>query len=179
LSEPEEAAALSLVSDVDRLEEALMPFVVPAGTASSITPRPWEDMPSVVWLPRWRAILASNRRQLSGLTPETILQLVSQPRDLAVRFGLAARPDVASDRHVQEARFLVLCAFNVALHEAGWSVRTPPGGDVVFSRGTETFLPGPFLERVAGSALSPEAAVSQVAGLGIVGRDLGTLPTNT
>lgn len=173
--EHEEATALSLVSDVDGLEERLMPFVVPAGAASGIVARQWEEMPKAVWLPRWATLVEKNRKQLSGLTPETVLPLVSRPKDLAVRFGLAARPDVASDRHVHEARFLVLCAINVALHEAGWSVRTPPGGDVVFSRGTLSLVPALLLDRVAGGDLSPEAAVNEVASSGIAGRDLGTL----
>jgi heat shock protein HtpX len=174
-SEPGEQSALSLLTEVDVLEQALLSFLAARGPRPHYKSTAWDDTATTVWLPYWSAIVAGNREHLAGLTPEESLKLLPTRGALAVRFALAATPEVASERQLREERYLVFCALSLALKDAGWSVRAPPGEEIVFVRGNDRFLPGQFLESVANGALTLDAAVAAVSEAGVAGRDFGTL----
>jgi len=174
-SEPGERAALSLLTDVDAVESALLGFLFPRKRRPDYASTAWDDTAMSVWLPYWGAIVSRNREHLAGLTPEESLKLLPVPGALAVRFGLAATPEAASQRQIGEERFLLLCALSLALQDAGWSLRMLPGEGVVLVRGEDAFRPAQFLGIVATGGLTLDAALAAVSETGVAGRDFGTL----
>lgn len=168
-------AAISLLERTEELERELVTFLMPRAEAQRLKTATWEELPSVVWTPRWVELVAKNRQRLAGLTPEDLPALLAPPTGLAVRCGFAADRGVVMPQHVEDAKYLTMAALCVSLHGAGWVARSLPGEQVEFDRDGDRLRPMLALTQLAEGSLSAEDWHAQCAAAGISGQDFGLL----
>lgn len=153
----DDAPALTLLDDVPAIEQELVTFVVGPSNAPKLMSIAWEDVPVRVWAPIWRNIAAKYSDLLQGVTPELLIQLKPELRNLAVALHLAARPDVATDQHVAGAAEIFGASLATALLDRGWQVHIEPGHPVLLSRGTAEIRPFDIWSQICGGSTTQAA----------------------
>ena len=172
-----EPRAISLLTDHDGLEQELIKALLPVDAASpaAIT---WSESAGRVWLPSFTEIVEKNRNRLAGLRPEELSRYADAPAELAVRFKLAARADVASPHHVSQAQYLAGTALSLVLTGRGFELVSSPGANFRLTKGNLVIHPFELIDNLHDKTMSPADWERQLTEAGILGLDLGSETLN-
>jgi Zn-dependent protease with chaperone function len=174
--DPEPALpALSLLNEPGQLEESLLTAILPKAMAARLVAASWTELGSRVWLPRWTEAVRTLSARLGGLRAEELGSYAETPAELAVRLGIAARTDVASERHITEARYLAGAALVLALTARGFTLSALPGEEVTLTRDDLAIMPFALLDDLKSGKLSQSEWRERCVRAGLHGLDLGTV----
>jgi Zn-dependent protease with chaperone function len=109
----------------------------------------WDRVAETAFLPRWEKGVEVYRSILKDLTPgglfETTRNIPSLFAQIARTGDLLAnnvRPEqVPEESQVQVTRNVLGSALAAMLHRAGWKVKTAPGEEIIFIKGTKELRP--------------------------------------
>ncbi len=120
-------AAITLLDDADRLEQAVLAYLPPSEVARSLHAVTWEALPATFWMPLWEDIVRHAPERFVGLTPAGLAEFADHPAQPAVRLRLAPDEERATPGHIARASMLVGAMLAVLLESRGWRVRGEPG----------------------------------------------------
>jgi Zn-dependent protease with chaperone function len=130
--------AVTLLEDLDALEDNLLRTVFDASKVAALKPVRWEDIGATVYVPMWTKAAAEAQSRMQGWTvatlPDRAGDLPRLGKDLSDK---GADADEAHSRAVS----VVGAALAVALVSRGWTLRADPGDDVMLQRGEFTVSP--------------------------------------
>lgn len=151
--------AVSLLGDPQRWERRLLAASINEDWARSLKPLPWDKVLDTVYVPMWRQGVREQARLLAGTT---VTQL-----PFAGRFSPSGGAPGESEEMALNQLHVVNMALSVALLDAGWSVSTSPGEEIVFRRDAHEIRPFAELMGVATGKVTPEQWAARCAELGI------------
>ena len=156
--------AVSLLGDPQRWERRLLATAINEEWARSLKPVGWDKVVDTVYVPMWRQGVKENARVLAGIT----LTRLHSPGGFATS-GMFRDGDQALLHQIH----VVNMALSLALLDAGWTVSTSPGEEVVFRRDAHEMRPFAELMGVAMGKVTPEQWTARCVELGIDGVVLG------
>ena len=157
--------AASLLGDPQRWERRLLAASINEDWARSLKPVAWDKVIETVYVPMWRQGLSENARILSGIT------LTRLP--FAGRFTPTGGVLGESEETALNQLHIVNMAVSLALLDAGWTVSTSPGEEIVFRREGCEVRPFAELMGVAMGKVTPDQWAVRCVELGIDGVVLG------
>ena len=156
--------AVSLLGDPQRWERRLLATAINEEWARSLKPVGWDNVVGTVYVPMWRQGVKENARVLAGITLTR----------LPFAGGFAANGMFREgDQALLHQIHVVNMALSLALLDAGWTVSTSPGEEVVFRRDTHEMRPFAELMGVAMGKLTAEQWAARCVELGIDSVALG------
>jgi hypothetical protein len=171
-----EEPAIGLIAHPETMEERLLAHILPRNVSAALQPTAWADLGELVLLPTWRELVAGNTSRLTSLRADDLPSLASPAGALAVSLQLAASPSVASERHIQEARYLVGAAVAIALYNRGFRFSAQLGEPVVFSVGPIVVHPFRLMADFLDNAVSADGWAAVLREGRMEGLTLGELP---
>jgi heat shock protein HtpX len=164
--------AITLFEGVDDLEADLLGYV--HGTRqAALSAIAWPDAGPRVWGAIWRDRVRAARSRLTGLTPASIPELVTDLPATAVRLGLAPDPHSAGDETATEVVRLLGASLAVTLLNHGWTVSALPGETVVLSHDGRSLAPFAELARLIRREETAGAWRARWIDAGLLDADLG------
>ena len=156
--------AVSLLGDPQRWERRLLATAINEEWARSLKPVGWDNVVDTVYVPMWRQGVKENARVLAGITLTR----------LPFAGGFAANGMFREgDQALLHQIHVVNMALSLALLDAGWTVSTSPGEEVVFRRDMHETRPFAELMGVAMGKLTAEQWAARCVELGIDSVALG------
>lgn len=140
--------AVSLLGDPQRWERRLLAASINEDWARSLKPLPWDKVIETVYVPMWRQGVKENARLLAGTSVTRL--------PFAGRFSASGGVLGESEDMALTQLHAVNMALSLALLEAGWSVSTSPGEEIVFRRDAHEVRPFTELMGVATGKVTPE-----------------------
>lgn len=162
--------AVSLLENLDALEDQLLRTVFDADKVAELKPIRWEDVGTQVYAPMWTKAVDEGRAAIRGLTPA---QLPGRSSDLE-RLGrelLGKKGD--RDELRGHAGFVLGAALAVALLRRGWTLRAEPGDPVTLEQGGVVLSPFSLFGDLEEQRMTAEQWVALCARAGISDLDLG------
>jgi hypothetical protein len=158
--------ALSLLpADVQRLESlVLKEMMTREEDFTKLQEISWDNVAEYAFLPRWRKGVETYRPILKDLTAgmlfETTQDIPSLFAQIAQTGDLLAenvRPEqVPQETQVQFTGNLLGSALAAMLHHAGWMIKTSPGEEIVFVKGTKELKPFSLSSELVSHRISAE-----------------------
>jgi Zn-dependent protease with chaperone function len=176
-----DASALTLLRNCDRLEQAYLNEMLNGIIVATLKFVAWDNVLEQVYIPMWRDLVATYAEGLSGVTPESLPDIIKNlSRFTTVMAGKAKqRQSFDSSRGWHErASTTIGAALALALRRAAWTLSMAPGEPVVASRDGRQIRPFEALGRLMSGTITAEAWREQCAAAGIHGFDLGKLGAN-
>jgi len=146
--------AILLLDHPDAQEKSLLAHLLPKEVSTALKPAEWEELGSLVYIPRWRALATDNAARLSSLRTSELASLAAPPGALAVRLQLAATTSVVTERNVAESWYLIGVALALQLHDRGFRFTAHVGQPVVFDIDGVPFGPFQAMEGLSDGSLS-------------------------
>jgi hypothetical protein len=171
--EPDESAdALGLVTDPAALETRILEHLLGPEDLGDFEPVAWDEVGTVVYLERARAMAEHFAPVLAGRTAGGLGEDVASLDRLA---GDVSRvePDVRADDAKDVARMLLVSELTVALAGARWRVEAPPGELVTCRRGDERLAPAEVVDALENGDLAAAEWRGRTEALGIASLPLG------
>jgi len=152
--------AMSLLGDPQRFERRLLATAINEEWARSLKPVGWDKVVDTVYVPMWRQGVTENARLLAGITLTRLPFAGGFATSEMFRDG---------DQALLHQIHAVNMALSLALLDAGWTVSTSPGEEVVFRRDAHEMRPFAELMGVAMGKVTPEQWAARCVELGIDG----------
>jgi hypothetical protein len=132
-----------------------------------------------VYLPQWTSLVQANTAALSGVTPESLPQLVADLKSFGLRLRTpdGEKPDEENAEGLASA--VLGSVLTVLLVSRGGKVQSEPGQAVRVTVGSTTIETFGILKSFSDSKLTAEEWQRQCQELGIAGMDLGKVTTAT
>jgi heat shock protein HtpX len=169
---PGDPPALSLLENVDVLEDQLLRAVFDAREVAKLKPIRWEDVGTQVYVPLWTKATLEAKARLTGLTPallpDRLPELERLGRDL-----IAPKPIDKKDARAHGASVLG-AALAVALVRRGWSLHADPGDRVTLEQGGASVSPFTLFDDLAEKTMTVDQWRALCTGAGISDLDLAT-----
>ena len=170
---PGDPPSVSLLENLDALEDQLLRAVFNAEKVAQLTPIRWEDMGAKVYLPLWTKAAGDAAPHLAGLTPA---MLPDRRADLP-RLGKALLDRPAGKDETRNHGALVLGAvLAVALVKQGWALHAEPGDAVTLERDGVRITPFTLFGDLDEKKITPEDWRALCARAGISELDLVAPP---
>ena len=169
----DEPAAVTLLEDVPRVEQALLASLVKPEHYKQLQPIAWDEMGAAVYLPMWERRAALFASALAGVTPLDLPEFLAQPHRLAQLLREQTKNRLPQEDYSQAVVSIVGAALATRLAQQGWALDVTPGAPVTLTRGDETVQPFGGLPALAEDAAAAEAWRQQCARVGIATLDLG------
>jgi heat shock protein HtpX len=174
LSWEDDSPAISLLDGIDALEPKLLAAMAGSDAAEQLTPLASDEVVTHVWIPAWRLHADKNRERFKGITPASLADLANHPAALAVALRIAARPEVATEGHRQDASAALGAVLALALLARNWTPTGRPGQSLVLERGTLRIQPFELWEQLVAGRVSAAAWRDTCAKAGIGEIELGS-----
>jgi heat shock protein HtpX len=180
--EPEDVddrPAISLLDGVNELEGLVLQNMYGQSTARALKPVTWEPLDREMSLADYEELVRQHSRALKGVTPLSLIRLCGNMEQYSTT--MVPTPDLLrkSDLYfVSDLATKTLSAsMTLALRQAGWQVQLLPGGNIICTRGEETFEPFKVVQRMCTGHMNSDALKRQYVEAGIAEIDLGTVAT--
>ena len=158
--------ALDLLADLPTLERELWRST--GVDLDAALPLGWSDVDARIWRPQWIGWLSSGGQRLAGVTPATLPEALPA---LGARVG-GEPPTPMVEMYVN---VMVGAALALALDRAGWTLVSPLGEPLRFTRGADTMRAFEVAAALRAGDLDADAWRRECAAAGIADVDLGTL----
>jgi Zn-dependent protease with chaperone function len=166
---PGDPPAVSLLENLDELEDQLLRTVFDEKKVAKLKPIRWEEVGARVYLPQWEKAAAEAKPKLQGLTPA---QLPDRSGDL-VRLGRELAPKGAEPDEARSRGVVALGAsLVVALVSRGWTLRADPGDDVTLEHDGVVLSPFTLYSDLEEKKLTPDQWRALCVQAGIADLDL-------
>jgi Zn-dependent protease with chaperone function len=172
-SEPaDDRPAIALLGDIDRLELELLLSVTGNDKVRGLKPVAWEDMPQQALVPAWRERVKGASAALSGVSPSAFPELT--PKRLEeIGQAISKEKRLAPADAQALARSTLSAALALQMVDAGWTLRSEPGEDVVVARGKDEVDTFSVFSRLDQGQLTAEEWRARLRELGVDAIDLG------
>jgi Zn-dependent protease with chaperone function len=133
------APALSLLRQVDKLEEALLSRIAVENGGEQFLPIHWEQVGARVWVPLWEEQLAEHRDLLQELRLQALAEILPD-REAKSRLtkGLPMSSEEETDGFLT---WIVGAAITVQLARKGWHPDATPGNEIALRKDGIDLLP--------------------------------------
>jgi heat shock protein HtpX len=171
--------ATTLLTDLAGVENVLLATLVKPEYAEKLKAIHWDDVGASVYLPQWTSLVQANTAALSGVTPESLPQLVADLKSFGLRLRTpdGEKPDEENAEGLASA--VLGSVLTVLLVSRGGKVQSDPGQAVRVTVGSTTIETFGILKSFSDSKLTAEEWQRQCQELGIAGMDLGKVTTAT
>jgi heat shock protein HtpX len=151
--ENNELPMISLVENLGPLEALLLKKIMPEVAVENLKPLNWETAGTDIYIPAWRAEVASFLFFLSTKKIDELPLLVLDPRHLA---GLVPEPPrvlLSAGQRIARAYDVLFCAFALCLLDNGWTLVTRPG-DLALEHGASSVDPATVIRSLRNGTLT-------------------------
>jgi hypothetical protein len=166
--------ALTLVSDVPALEEALLVGMAGEETAQSLEVVSWDSVGPQVMQPAWAKAVGENSRAFKEITIASFPHVIPRIMDFARELKrVSGEP---RDKETLEAKGMwhLMAALGHALARRGWSIESLPGEPHRLHRREETVDLASEIESLRDGQTTEEEWRSRVAAWGIADANLSS-----
>jgi Zn-dependent protease with chaperone function len=170
---PGDPPALSLLENVDAMEDQLLRAVFDAREVAKLKPIRWEDVGTQVYVPLWTKGVLEAKAGLAGLTPALLPERLPDLERLG-RELLGKKPVDKKDARAHGATVLG-AALAVSLVQRGWSLHADPGERVTLEQGGVSVSPFTLFDDLAEKRLTVDQWRATCAGAGISDLDLAAV----
>lgn len=171
---PDDTLAISLLSDVTKLEQELLIHMFGEAKTGDLRPLEWYEVGQAVYVPIWEKAVAQYAGALEGVTPTSLPGYLRSPDRLAVGLRQTEKGAQLSKEEVNRAAVrLTSMALALALVHHGWALDTSPGETVSLSKDDVSIQPFVALPKLASSEIAADAWQQLCSETGIADWDLG------
>lgn len=167
--------SISLLSDLDRLERALLAFMTDWESVDRLEAVGWEEAGSEVYAKLWREVAAQHGAPLRGMKPGDIPREPDELASLGERLLGPRDSELTADALTNFALDCLGKCLAAAMVQAGWQVEALPGHPFRLVRGDQAFEMFLAVHALAAGELSRADWRRQCAALAIDDLDLGAL----
>jgi Zn-dependent protease with chaperone function len=125
------APALSLLRQVDKLEESLLNGFAEQNGGAKFSPIHWEQVGTQVWIPLWEEQLDAHRDLLKGLRLQALPEIL---QDREAKSRLTKGMSISSEETDGFLTWVVGAALAVHLTRKGWHPDATPGNDITLKK---------------------------------------------
>jgi Zn-dependent protease with chaperone function len=163
--------ALTLLEGLPALEKDLLTAVADADSVGRLKPVSWEEVGSIVYVPRWQAFVKKHASALAGITPGALATF--DWTGLGQKLAAAAKRK-ATDGPAM-ADFAIGASLAVALIGRGFVLEAPPGAAVTVRQGDQVLEPFAIRKRLATGSGEVERWRAFCDETSLSGLDLGSV----
>ncbi len=148
----DDSPAITLLDDIDALEEQLIHTTTTEEVTHSLEPIEWENIGAEVFIPTWKRWYDVNKTAVEGWTPKTLPQAADRLGELARRLKSPNGQRIPPEHGPPAAAYSLSVGFAMALLENGWELMSCPGEGIYFFKGTFKLDPFSLVKAISASA---------------------------
>jgi Zn-dependent protease with chaperone function len=151
----EDAPAISLLDNVDLLEQQLMKVLVP-DLKTELRPMNWATAASEVWIPTWRKVVAEHAAALNGHDINSLPELVKDLQKIAGQMRDPPGVLLTREQRTERAANLLSTALALQLIDQGWTLRIDPG-QMSLDSGDSRVIPAECIAEIRSGKMTRDA----------------------
>lgn len=166
--------AISLLRDVDKLEDSFVAGFLDQESATKILPISWEEAGHKVWLPIWEETVSTYSKALANVRLRELPELLSAPDTFAGQVMAGDCAGLSDDERVNRLVGVVGSALAVALTGIGWQLDATPGNEVALAGNGTKIVPFAAIKQLIAREMSGDSWIQTCTDASIGDVVLGT-----